>query len=39
MLYQDRENYILQQLQLQTTVKVSELSRQLHISVDTVRRD
>lgn len=39
MLYQERENYVLQQLQLQSTVKVSELSRQLHISVDTVRRD
>ena len=39
MLYQERENYILQQLQLQSTVKVSDLSRQLHVSVDTVRRD
>lgn len=39
MLYQERENFILQQLQLQATVKVSDLSKQLHISVDTVRRD
>lgn len=39
MLYQERENFVLQQLQLQSTVKVSELSRQLHVSVDTVRRD
>jgi len=39
MLYQERENYILQQLQLQATVKVSDLSRQLRVSVDTVRRD
>lgn len=39
VLYQERENFVLQQLQLQSTVKVSELSRQLHISVDTVRRD
>lgn len=39
MLFQERENFILQQLQLQSTVKVSELSHQLHISVDTVRRD
>ena len=39
MLYQERENYILQQLQLQATVKVSDLSRQLRVSVDTIRRD
>ena len=39
MLYNERAEYILQQLQLQSTVKVSELSRQLQVSVDTVRRD
>lgn len=39
MLYHERESFVLQQLQLQSTVKVSELSRQLHVSVDTVRRD
>ena len=39
MLYNERADYILQQLQLQSTVKVSELSRQLSVSVDTVRRD
>ena len=39
MLHQERENFVLQQLQLQSTAKVSELSRQLHVSVDTVRRD
>lgn len=37
MLHQERENFVLQQLQ--STAKVSELSRQLHVSVDTVRRD
>ena len=39
MLYNERAEFILQQLQLQSTVKVSELSRQLQVSVDTVRRD
>lgn len=39
MLYNQRAEFVLQQLQLQSTVKVSDLSRQLHISVDTVRRD
>ena len=32
MLYNERAEYILQQLQLQSTVKVSELSRQLQVS-------
>lgn len=39
MLYNERADFILQQLQLQSTIKVSELSRQLKVSVDTVRRD
>lgn len=39
MLYTERVEIILQQLQLQSTVKVVELSRLLHVSVDTVRRD
>lgn len=39
MLYTERIGIILQQLQLQSTVKVSELSQLLHVSVDTVRRD
>ncbi|MBS6398090.1 MAG: DeoR/GlpR transcriptional regulator [Clostridiales bacterium] len=39
MLYTERAEFIMQQLQLQSTVKVTELSQLLHISVDTVRRD
>lgn len=39
MLYTERAELIMQQLQLQSTVKVAELSRLLHVSVDTVRRD
>lgn len=39
MLYNQRVEFVLQQLQLQSTVKVSDLSRQLQVSVDTVRRD
>ncbi len=39
MLYAERAERIMQQLQLQSTVKVGELSRFLHVSVDTVRRD
>lgn len=39
MLGTERGNYILQQLQLQSTVKVTELAQQLDVSVDTVRRD
>ncbi len=39
MLYNERAELILQQLQLQSTVKVSELSQQLRVSVDTIRRD
>ena len=38
MLYNQRAEFVLQQLQLQSTVTVSDLSRQLHISLDTVRR-
>ena len=39
MLYNERAEIILQQLQLQSTVKVGELSQLLQVSVDTVRRD
>ena len=39
MLYAERVEIILQQLQLRSTVKVTELSQLLHVSVDTVRRD
>ncbi len=39
MLYNERAEVILQQLQLQSTVKVGELSQLLHVSVDTIRRD
>lgn len=39
MLYNERAELILQQLQLQSTVKVAELSQLLRVSVDTVRRD
>lgn len=39
MLYPQRAEYILQALQLGKTVKVTELSRAMQVSVDTVRRD
>ncbi len=39
MLYNERAELILQQIQLQSTVKVTELSQFLQVSVDTVRRD
>ncbi len=39
MLYNQRAEIILQQLKLQSTVKVNELSQILKVSVDTVRRD
>ena len=39
MLYNERAELILQQLQLQSTVKVAELSQLLQVSVDTIRRD
>lgn len=39
MLYTERAELILQQLKLQSTVKVGELSSMLSVSVDTVRRD
>ena len=39
MLYAERMELILQQIQLQSTVKVRELSQLLNVSVDTVRRD
>ncbi len=39
MLYNERAKMILRQLQLQSAVKVTELSRLLQVSVDTVRRD
>lgn len=39
MLYNERAALILQQVQLQSTVKVAELGELLGVSVDTVRRD
>ncbi len=39
MLYNDRAAFILQQLQLKSTIKVTEIARLLNVSVDTVRRD
>ena len=39
MLYQERAERILQQLQLRPTVKVGELSQLLQVSADTIRRD
>lgn len=39
MLYTERAEVILQQLKLQSTVKIGELSRLLQVSADTVRRD
>ncbi len=39
MLYTERAEFILQQLQLQSAVKIPELSELLHVSPDTVRRD
>ncbi len=39
MLYNERAEFILQQLQLQSAVKVNDLSQLLRVSVDTVRRD
>ena len=39
MLYNERAELILRQLQLQSTVKVGELSQLLQVSVDTIRRD
>lgn len=39
MFYAERAELIMQQLQLQSTVKVGELSKLLHVSVDTIRRD
>lgn len=39
MLYTERAEMILQQLQLGANVKVTELARLLHVSLDTVRRD
>lgn len=39
MLYNDRAAFILQQLQLKSTVKVTDIAKALDVSVDTVRRD
>ena len=39
MLYTERAEMILQQLQLQSIVKIGELSQLLNVSADTVRRD
>ena len=38
MLYNDRAAFILQQLQLKSTVKVTEIAKSLNVSVDTVKR-
>ena len=39
MLYTERAELILQQLQLQAVVKISDLAELMQVSVDTVRRD
>lgn len=39
MLYNERVELILQQAQLLGTVKISDLTELLGVSVDTVRRD
>lgn len=39
MLYEEREEQIMQQLQLSSAVKAAELTRLFHVSVDTIRRD
>ena len=39
MLYNERIELILQRLQLQGIVKISDLTELLGVSVDTVRRD
>ena len=39
MLYNERVQVILDQLQMKSTVKVNELSRLMDVSVDTIRRD
>ena len=39
MLYAERAELIMQQLQLQATVKIADLAELMRVSVDTVRRD
>lgn len=39
MLYNERAEIILQQVQLQAVAKIPDLAELLHVSVDTVRRD
>ncbi|MBQ7841020.1 MAG: DeoR/GlpR transcriptional regulator [Lachnospiraceae bacterium] len=39
MIYNERIEYILHQVQLRAIVKISDLSEELQVSVDTVRRD
>ena len=39
MLYNERVELILQQVQLQAIVKINDLKDLLNVSVDTVRRD
>ena len=39
MLYNERVELILQQVQLQAIVKINDLKNLLNVSVDTVRRD
>lgn len=39
MLYTERVEFILQQLQLGANVKVNDLANMMHVSQDTVRRD
>lgn len=39
MLYTERVEFVLQQIQLRTNVKVADLAAMMHVSLDTVRRD
>lgn len=39
MLYTERAEFILEQLQLRANVKVADLAAMMHVSLDTVRRD
>lgn len=39
MFYNERTALIMQQLQLKTTIKTSELAKILNVSIDTIRRD
>ena len=39
LLYSERIEIILQQVQLQSVVRITDLTELLHVSIDTVRRD